>query len=276
MYVKKAAGDIEPYSRRKLKRFLEHIQLPSSEINKTISRAESKLAKHSSTKQISHAITDELRALLKGELYSARYNIKNSIRKMGPAGHVFEKYVARLFELDGFKVEVGREIQGDCVKHEIDVLARRENEVNLVECKFHNKEGTRSDVTVAMYTFARFLDVSKRIAKSGREEYVWIVTNTKITNTAFRYAKCKGMRYMSIGLPEGNSIMDRVIEKGAFPISSIHVLEPHLSKLFTEDVIMMSDIMDVDNEKANQLGIPIPVLNTAHSVAESILGSIKS
>src|SRR5512139_2934848 len=75
-----------------------------------------------------------------------RYGIKKAIFDLGPSGYPFEKYVARIFEGLGYKTQVGRTIQGFCVKHEVDIIARKDRECHLMECKFHLNGGVASDV----------------------------------------------------------------------------------------------------------------------------------
>ncbi|GAI02479.1 unnamed protein product, partial [marine sediment metagenome] len=57
---------------------------------------------------------------------------------MGPEGFVFEKYIAKILREYGFITEVGRILNGHCVNHEVDVIAKKENQVCMIECKYHN------------------------------------------------------------------------------------------------------------------------------------------
>ncbi len=274
-YVKKAAGDIEPFSKKKLARFLHRIEVPEAAIESIINFEEANEATNTSTKQIAEHVSEKLRELPNGDLYCARYNLKPAIRKMGPSGHIFEQYIGRIFAADGYNVNVAVEVDGECVRHEIDVFAQKDNQMHIVEAKFHNKEGTRSDMTVALYVYARFLDVSEKFSKPGVTQNVWIATNTKLTSSAFRFAACRGMKVLSVEQPHNNSIMDRVIRDGIFPISTLTELTPYLDKLFREDFVVIKDILHMNSNTAKRVGIRKELLNTVQTKATRILDATR-
>jgi hypothetical protein len=55
--------------------------------------------------------------------HAARYNLRDAIQMLGPAGFFFEKYIARLFASEHYKTQTNLILQGKCVSHEIDVIA---------------------------------------------------------------------------------------------------------------------------------------------------------
>ena len=65
--------------------------------------------------------------LLKKESYkiAGRYRLKNAIMELGPTGFPFEIFVGRIFEAMGYEGETGVIVQGRCVQHEVDVIARK-------------------------------------------------------------------------------------------------------------------------------------------------------
>ncbi len=270
--VQKASGDIEEFSPAKLTKFLERIKVPQNEIAKVVSDVETKLTQKTSTREIAETVTATLRQLPEGEVLSARYNLKPDMRKLGPAGHIFEQYIGHLFEADGYDVEVSVFVKGKCVTHEIDVVAEKDKHLEMVEAKFHNHEGIKSDVTITMYTYARFLDLRNSPHKSQGFTEVWLATNTKPTLDAIDYAKCVGMKLLTMELPYGDSIMDKVIGNGLFPISSVESLDPYLMQLFMSNIVMLRDILEVDDEKGRAMGIPSEVLLNAKMQAKSIIG----
>ena len=50
--------------------------------------------------------------------------------------------------------------------HEVDVVAKKDNMVFFLECKYHNHRGTYSDIKTALYVHARFVDIEKAIKNS--------------------------------------------------------------------------------------------------------------
>lgn len=272
LHVTKASGFVEEFSEEKLVKYLSKIRIPPQDMETIVRFCRDKFTQQVSTREIVNSVAEQLSKLPNGKLYAARYLLKQDLRKMGPAGHAFEKYVGRLFQADGAKVKVAIEVRGECVPHEVDVLARWDHHIDVVECKFHNSEGTKSDVVVALYMYARYMDIAEAIKEPGYTSSVWIATNTKLTSQALDYAMCKNMQVLTVEQPEGNSIINRVVAKNLFPITSISTLDQYLNKLFDSDVILLADILGVDEAKAQRLGINPDILEKAKSEALEILG----
>ena len=94
--------------------------------------------------------------------HAARYNLREAIRLLGPAGFFFEKYIARLFDAENYKTITNLTLQGKCVSHEIDVLVKKNETIAMVECKYHVGRDAASDVKVPMYILSRFNDLKER------------------------------------------------------------------------------------------------------------------
>ena len=86
-------------------------------------------------------------------------------------------FIAELFKQQGYKVEVGKILQGNCVSHEIDVIAVKENQLNLMECKYRNQPGVAVDVKTPLYIKARFEDVldNKLLGYHEKEFKGWVI-----------------------------------------------------------------------------------------------------
>lgn len=131
--------------------------------------------------------------------------------ELGPDGYPFEKYIGQLLEKLGHTVEVNVVIPGVCVDHEIDIMAQKKGHHCIVECKYHNRSGLKTDVKVALYMQARFEDIRDAWERNPHHTQelhnVWIVTNTKFTSEAIKYGICKKMKMISwitqqmLGLP---------------------------------------------------------------------------
>jgi len=48
--------------------------------------------------------------------------------ELGPSGFPFENYLSQILNEIGYKVQVGKIINGKCVTHEIDVIAEKNSE----------------------------------------------------------------------------------------------------------------------------------------------------
>jgi hypothetical protein len=182
-----------------------------------------------------------------------RYSLKKAISALGPSGYPFEKYVARILKAYGYSAEVGRIISGYCVRHEVDILAKNGNEHFVIECKYHNNGGKPTDVRTALYVHSRFNDIKK--ARELMPEYGtdvhqgWLVTNTRCTSDAIKYAECVGLRIISWRYPEKGSLEGMIEEKRLYPVTILPSARGKaLEKLFEKDWILAQDIADVEAE----------------------------
>ncbi len=159
---------------------------------------------------------------------AGRYRLKNAILELGPTGYPFEKFVGELVKHDGFSVETGVIIKGQCVNHEVDVVAENSKRMVVVECKFHNDGKGKSDVKVPLYIRSRFNDIRNVWEKegkiNGREYEGWLVTNTRFTEDAVEYGRCSGLNLLSWDYPQGNSLKDIIDKSGLHPITSLKSL----------------------------------------------------
>ena len=220
----KASGESEPFSEHKLRRSLKRVNAPPALIADIVEHVKSELKEGMKTSEIySHAF-----ALLKKKEHFAagRYSIKKALLELGPSGYPFEKIVAELLKLDGYAAETGKITQGHCISHEVDVTARKDDRLVLVECKFHNRAGYKTDVKVALYVNARFWDIKKHLLeKSGQNKdnlEAWLVTNTKLTSEAIRYSMCSGIRAIGWGYPyDGRNLQYLLEEYGLLPVTCL-------------------------------------------------------
>lgn len=182
-----------------------------------------------------------------------RYSLKKAIFSLGPSGYPFEKYVARVLAGHGYTVETGKVISGFCVSHEVDVIAHNGNEHALIECKYHSDAGKPTDVKVALYVHARFLDITKAYAADpGHPDMLhqcWLVTNTRCTTDAIRFAECAGIRIVSWRYPLANSLEKLIEENKLYPVTILpSAKKSNVDALFRQGFVLAQDIADTDQE----------------------------
>lgn len=155
MEIIKSSGEKQKFSREKLYGSLKRAGA-EPELAQEISQ---KIAKTIQSGISSEKILEEVSYCLQKEnpMLAARYNLKRAIMELGPTGFPFESYIAEILKEYGYDTKVGRRVQGYCVNHEVDVIAQKGKKHFMIECKYHNRGGSRSDVKVALYTFARFI-----------------------------------------------------------------------------------------------------------------------
>lgn len=183
-----------------------------------------------------------------------RYSLKHAIYALGPSGYPFEKYISRIFEADGYEVQVGIIMKGFCVRHEVDVVARNEKEYYTIECKFHHNGKLRSDVKTAMYVNSRFHDLNRAHKASSRGSRIkhsgLLVTNTKFSSEAIKYARCTGLKTMGWKYPRGGSLEQMIDRQKTYPVTVLPGANRRvLNALFRKDIILASDVHGMDAEE---------------------------
>lgn len=241
--VTKASGVTEPFSIKKLRNSLERAKATSEEINSIIDELLPKLYQGISTKKIYSEAFRLLRNQSKP--HAARYYLKRGIMELGPSGFPFEKFIGELFKHQGYTVQVGTIVQGKCVKHEIDVIAEKENLIILMECKYRNQPGITVDVKTPLYIQSRFEDVLANGLLKNREHkfYGWITTNAKFTNDALDYGLCKGLNLLSWDYPHNNALKDMIDNSGLYPLTCLTSLTRHEKQfLLAKNYVLVQDI----------------------------------
>jgi len=173
----------------------------------------------------------------------SRYQLKQAIMQLGPSGYPFEKFIAALLQGLGYSVETGVIVSGKCINHEIDVVALKDNQHFMVECKFHNRSGTRSDVKVALYVKARFDDVASVFRQA------WLITNTKLTSDAIQYGECAGMKMIGWSYPNKGSLQDLITDTHLHPITYLSSLSQSQKQQFLDNGIVLCKFLHQKNSE---------------------------
>jgi hypothetical protein len=250
--IKKADGSSEFFKAEKLRRSLRRSGASANEVNKILGDIYDVLHDGMKTQEIyRHAFQ-----LLKESRSPAatRYSLRRALFSLGPTGFPFEKFLARLFELDGYVTETGLSLIGHCATHEIDVGAYKEDHTFIAEAKFHARPGIKSDLQVAMYSYARYLDLKgSKICRAdvcGIKEF-WLITNTKFTTSAEAYANCMGIKLLSWDFPKHDNLHDRIQRSRTYPITVLQSLSAiQAESLISQNIILCEDI--IQNEKLLQ------------------------
>ena len=195
----------------------------------------------------SHEIYQRAFRLLRKETrpVAARYALRRALLELGPSGHPFEDFVARIFEKEGWKVEWRKIIQGKCVSHEVDIYAHKGGETLAAELKYHNTANYKTDVKVALYVKARFEDIwsCDSALRMCPVERGFLVTNTKFTSEAIAYANCAGMELIGWGYPERGSLYERMCTTRVYPITTLTRLKKSEKKLLINAGVVSCDML---------------------------------
>ena len=243
--VLKADGNLEAFNVSKLKRSLRRAGATNDEMASIVSKVESILHDGIRTQEIYRHAFELLRD--SETPIAARYSLRRALFGLGPTGFPFEDFLSRMLQKEGYTTKTRVTLQGKCAEHELDVAAYREDHSLVVEAKFHARPGIKSDLQVTLYSFARLMDLQEqRICNEdhcGIKELM-IVTNTKFTHTAVRYAECAGLTLLSWDYPKKNSLQDRIQNAGLYPITVLQSLSQSQKRaLIDRGAIICKDIL---------------------------------
>lgn len=247
--ITKASGETVPFNIDRLKHSLHRAGAGNAAIEEITQEIRGKLYDNIPTKKI-YRMAFNLLKKRSGSI-AARYHLKNAIMELGPSGFPFEKFIAEILKWQGYETRTGVISHGKCVSHEVDVIAERENEFIMVECKYHNKPGIFCDVKVPLYVNSRFKDLEfawKNIP--GRQDLKysgWLVTNTRFSFDAVQYGTCAGLTLLSWDYPVKNGIKDQIDKLGLYPVTCLTTLtKTEKQKLLDMKIVLCHEInMDI-------------------------------
>ena len=244
IYVTKRNGEKALFSPAKLKQALQASGAGKAEQVKITGLVMQNLYDGIPTGKIYRMAFD----LLKKESYrmASRYKLKKAIMELGPTGFPFERFVGKIFETQGYKVEIGVKVQGKCVEHEIDIVARKPGEMLMIECKFHSDSLSKSNVQVPLYIHSRFIDVKASWKKQYGENINFrggVITNTRFSGDAQSYGNCAGLLMISWDYPHNNGLKILIDKSGLHPLTSlISLTKAQKQKLLEKGIVLCCEL----------------------------------
>ncbi len=239
LMVVKKSGEREVYDEEKVRRSMNRVGVPENIKPEVLAHIKEKFQNNEiSTDDIFRHVLEFLEP--RDRKSSLRFNLRQAIFELGPTGFPFEQYLASIFRNMGYKVTPNVIMNGDCVRHEIDLVLEKDGHREIVEVKFHNHHVVKTDVQTTLYTYARFLDVKEK----NQVDNVWLITNTKLTSDAITYANCKGMPAIAWNYPEKGNLQDLVEEPAMYPITLLTSLsEQEKRRLVEKNVVLCTDLL---------------------------------
>ncbi|RRQ50652.1 ATPase [Maribacter algicola] len=239
--VQKSSGERVQFSMDKLRSSLKHSGADHELVEDIVMKVRDEIYPGITTNEI----YNRAYALLKKRksVFASKYKLKKAIYELGPTGFPFERFVAAILKYSGYQVEVGVFLEGHCVTHEIDVLAEKNENTTIIECKFHNDKGLNCNVKIPLYIHSRYNDIKEHWVKGKRAkstlEKGWVVTNTRFTQDAIRYGVCANLHLLSWDYPKNEGLKDRIDRLGLYPITVSTLLSNREKQfLLSRDVVL--------------------------------------
>jgi len=278
IYVINSRGEREPFSAKKVYRGIRKSG-GGKELAKQITKIIQKEAFPGiRTCEIAKRIGKFL--FKKSPREAIKFNLKEGMLKLGPAGFLFENYIGEIFSDLGYKVKLNLHLQGaSSARYEIDFLAKKPKTfyphnqtfgvgVYLGECKYHHRAGGRVDLGVTLMNYARYLDLKKPSMKSI------IVTNTKFTTQAIKYSEYQGVLLLGWKHPKKRGLEILIEKRNLYPITILPSLDLEFKDIFVKaGKILVKDILKISPQKfSKKYKIPLWKLNQLIKEAEILLG----
>ncbi len=252
----KSSGNKVRFSLDKLRASLKKTGAEDKIVNQILDVVRDELYQGISTKEIYNRAYALLRK--KKSIFASKYKLKKAIYELGPTGFPFERFVSSVLKYSGYKTEVGKIVSGICVQHEIDVLAEKNNEFILIECKFHSEEGRNCNVKVPLYIQSRYIDVKHKWNNNLNKNPLnqgWVVTNTKFTTDAIQYGNCVGLYLLSWDYPKNEALKDRIDRLGLYPITVSSLLTKKEKQFLLDRSIVLCRELISESFMLDHLGI---------------------
>ena len=249
--IRKYSGELVDFDLEKLKKSLRRTKANEALIQNIILDVQKKLYSGISTKEI-YQMAFKMLNKTRSRTSASRYKLKKAIMELGPSGFPFEKFVASILREEGFEAEVGVFVNGYCVTHEVDVVAKNKQNHFMVECKFHGQQGRVNDIKIPLYIQSRFLDISKNCkeveGENSKFHQGWIFTNTRFSSEAVKFGECVGLKLISWDYPMHNSLCDQINKHGLFPITALTTLtKKDKDKLLNKGFVLCKDVCEDPN-----------------------------
>lgn len=246
IYILKSSGEKVKFSFEKLRNSLKRTGAEHNIVEDILHVVKDELYQGISTKEIYNRAFALLKK--KKSYLASKYKLKKAIYELGPTGYPFERFIAAVLKYSGYDTQVGKILQGKCVSHEIDIIAHKNNETTIIECKFHSEQGLNCNVKIPLYINSRYLDVKAHWNSNRRNESTftkgWVVTNTRFTEDAILYGNCCGLYLLSWDYPKNDGLKDRIDRLGLYPITVSTLLTNREKQfLLSREVVLCRDLI---------------------------------
>ncbi len=267
IYVVNNRGEKEPFSLRKVYQSARRVGASEKTAKKISKIIEKQVYPGIKTSKIFKKIKN----LLKKESpkLSIKFSLKEGLRKLGPAGFLFEKFIGEIFKKQGYRVKLNLSLKGYCLEYETDFLAKKKNLVYIGECKFRNlpEEGLVHSKT-ALAFWAKILDFkkgdfSKNEFKKNKIRPI-LVTNAKFSGSTAKYSKCVGIKLLGWRCPKTNGLEKIIDENSFYPITILPSFKKALIPAFVKKkIILVKDVLKIKPGKfSKETGISQKTLNS--------------
>ncbi len=244
--IVKYDGRLEEYDSNKIVRTLTRMGAPQHIAEEIAEDLEEQIEEGMTTKTIYDMAITELES--HKEIVEFRRNMKDGLARIG-SGYRFEEYVRLLLQERGYQVSGNVVIQGACVSHEIDGIAEKDGKMVYVEVKHHSVLERYTPFEVTLAAKAKWDDLQRGCEQGLNDcafDRVLIVTNTRLTIHAQRYAECIGIEHWGWNMPRGEGIDQFIESKKLYPVTILRsVTDEERDALYAQGILTLKQLVNV-------------------------------
>ncbi|MEF8847203.1 MAG: restriction endonuclease [Candidatus Paceibacterota bacterium] len=248
-------GEEEPFSEKKVYESARRVgasEQTAEEITETIKE---EVYDGIETSEIYNRIKELLNE--KSNKLGMKFSLKKGMRKLGPTGFPFEKFVGEIFHRLGYNVELNLYLEGKCLdEYETDFIAEKDNIINIGECKFR----IRPEESVIELDTVQAFQAQMQDLRNGtlfneerfknKEIRTLLVTNSKFSNVATEYADCVGIDLLGWRTPEDKGLETIIDNNGFYPITILPSLDRETSRVFIQrKMTLVQNLLELDKKE---------------------------
>lgn len=250
IYIIKSTGEKEEFRKDKIKATCLRVGTTPEVADRIAAEVEARARDGMTTKEIYALVFEMLKKESPG--LASRYNLREALFRLGPAGFNFEFYIAEMLKAYGYKTELPEMLKGACIQHEVDIIAEKDNRKIMIECKWRQSVEIFITAKDVLATWSRFLDLvdGSAIKTCPHFDDLWIITNSRFSFDSAQYAQCKNIALLSWNYPPDRPLPAWIDAKGLYPITVLFKLGSELlPKFIAARILLVQDLVNLPLEE---------------------------
>jgi Restriction endonuclease len=206
------------------------------------------------------------------------FDLKYGISLMQPKPE-FEVFVRVLLSHSGFQVKPNAILKGLCGEHEVDATASKDGINYFVEAKHHLSYHALTGLDESRIARAIIEDITEGFTNGSTEikiDRAIIVTNTRYSEHATAYGRCRDILQVGWTTPEGFSVRDLVEKHKLYPLSCLRGVSTETRlRLVDVGIVLIKQLLEQDSHYLERkTGLPqenvLSIMEKARHTTETL------
>lgn len=245
VFVKKGTGETVQFDPEKIAGSLRRCGANEQVVKEILQAVETEIYDGMYTKEIYYLAMRLLRK--RDKITAAKYTLKEALMRLGDSGYPFEVFIEKLLQREGYTTQRNVVLEGECVSHEVDIIATKNKEVIMVECKHHRSEELMCHIQTALYVYARFLDLKAKFNQ------VMLATNTLFSKQTLQYGSCRGMLLLGWNYPMNFGLERRIDKYRLYPVTLLRLKAGAIARCLAKEIVLLEDLQKVPVGELTQM-----------------------